>query len=111
MSARDLPAHEHEFEAAHGLPEPLPPGEHILWQGAPDFRSLARNAFHVRAIGAYFGVMLGLRAAYAGAQIGSVVDGLMAAAWLVPLVLPSGNGSGQSIQRLHCSRRDQRRRD
>ena len=87
MSARDLPAHEHEFEAAHGLPEPLPPGEHILWQGAPDFRSLARNAFHVRAIGAYFGVMLGLRAAYAGGQTGSVVDGLVAAAWLVPLVL------------------------
>ena len=87
MSSRDVPAHEHEFEAAHGLPEALPAGEHILWQGAPDFRSLARNAFHVRAIGAYFGVMLGLRAAYAGAQSGSVVDSLVAAAWLAPLVM------------------------
>ena len=26
---------EHEFEAAHGLPEPLPQGERMLWQGAP----------------------------------------------------------------------------
>jgi len=33
--------HEHELEPQYGLPERLPAGEHILWQGAPDFRTLA----------------------------------------------------------------------
>ncbi len=27
--------HEHEFESAPGLPEPLPPGERVVWQGRP----------------------------------------------------------------------------
>ena len=36
--------HEHEFEAAPGLPEKLPQGERILWQGAPDALALARAA-------------------------------------------------------------------
>ncbi|MEY3475503.1 MAG: hypothetical protein RL087_1961, partial [Pseudomonadota bacterium] len=31
--------HEHEFEAAPGLPAPLPVGERILWQGAPQWRA------------------------------------------------------------------------
>lgn len=37
-----------------GLPEPLPPGERLLWQGAPDWRALARHALHVRKVAAYF---------------------------------------------------------
>lgn len=56
------PHHEHEFEAAPGLPEPLPPGEHILWQGRPDWKRLARDAFHVRQVAAYFALMLALQA-------------------------------------------------
>ena len=28
-------AAEHEFEPQHGLPEPLPCGERIVWQGGP----------------------------------------------------------------------------
>ena len=50
--------HEHEWEAAPGLPEPLPAGEKILWQGAPDWYTLAVHAFHVRKVAIYFGVML-----------------------------------------------------
>ncbi len=53
---------EHELEAAPGLPEPLPAGERILWQGAPDWRSLAADAFHVKRIAAYFALMLALQA-------------------------------------------------
>lgn len=49
--------HEHEFEAAPGLPELLPEGEHILWQVAPDWKQLAVHAFHVRKIAIYFGLM------------------------------------------------------
>ena len=56
--------HEHEFEAAPGLPEPLPPGEQQLWQGSPDWRLLARRAFHLRKLAAYFGALLVLRVAF-----------------------------------------------
>ena len=55
--------HEHEFEAAHGLPEALPPGERMLWQGSPDWRVMARRVFHLRKLGVYFGALLVLRAA------------------------------------------------
>ena len=54
--------HEHEFEAAPGLPETLPVGEKILWQGAPDWRQLAVHAFHVRKLTVYFALMIGLQA-------------------------------------------------
>jgi Bacterial PH domain len=50
--------HEHEWEAAPGLPSALPANEHVVWQGAPDWRSLAAHAFHVPKIAIYFGVML-----------------------------------------------------
>ena len=56
--------HEHEFEPEPGLPEALPRGETLLWQGAPDWRVLARRAFHVRKLALYFGVLLALRAAF-----------------------------------------------
>ena len=54
--------HEHEWEAAPGLPSALPAGEHVVWQGAPDWRSLAVQAFHVRKIAVYFAFMLALGA-------------------------------------------------
>jgi hypothetical protein len=52
---------EHDFEAVRGVPGNLPAGESILWQGAPRWTVLAQQAFHVRAIGGYFGLMLGWR--------------------------------------------------
>jgi len=65
---------EHEFEAARGLPEPLPPGETLLWQGSPDWPLLARRAFHVRKLAVYFGLLLAWRVA------GTLADGGGAAA-------------------------------
>ncbi len=56
--------HEHEFEAAPGLPEPLPRGERMLWQGTPDWKRLAIHAFHVRKLAIYFSAMLGLQWLY-----------------------------------------------
>ena len=41
-----------------GLPERLPDGERLLWQGAPDWRALARQAFHVRGLAIYFGAIV-----------------------------------------------------
>jgi hypothetical protein len=52
------PTHEHEWEAAPGLPATLPAGERLLWQGSPDWRQLALHAFHLRKIAAYFGLMM-----------------------------------------------------
>jgi hypothetical protein len=78
-------AAEHEFEAAHGLPEPLPAGEKILWQGAPDWHVLAREAFHVRLVGGWLSLMLCLRAGFAWLDTGSMLDVLVAVLWLAPL--------------------------
>jgi len=44
----------HEFEPIPGLPEELPDGEEILWQGKPAWWSLAKRALHVRKVAAYF---------------------------------------------------------
>ena len=56
--------HEHEFEAAPGLPEPLPRGERLIWQGSPDWVQLAIHAFHVRKLAIYFSAMGGLQWLY-----------------------------------------------
>ncbi|AHE55345.1 photosynthetic complex putative assembly protein PuhB [Sphingomonas sanxanigenens] len=58
---------EYENEPIRGLPGPLPEGEQILWQGAPDWRSLARTAYRTRLVAAYF-LLLALWA-IAGATI------------------------------------------
>jgi hypothetical protein len=50
--------HEHEWEAAPGLPEALPSDEKILWQGCPNWAALAVHAFHVRKVVAYFVLMM-----------------------------------------------------
>ena len=71
------PHHEHEFEAAPGLPEPLPAGERLLWQGSPDWKQLALQVFHVRTVAIYFVVMVVLQVAYLLRQPDPQ--------WLVPL--------------------------
>jgi hypothetical protein len=52
---------EHEFEAQPGLPEQLPEGERILWQGAPRAALVARRIFRLPALAIYFGLMLAWR--------------------------------------------------
>lgn len=79
--------HEHEFEPEYGLPEPLPAGEKILWQGAPDFSTLAIRAFHLRKVALYFSVMLAMRAGYVASGGQGLVDTLYAMMWPVGLAL------------------------
>ena len=50
---------EHDFEPVHGLPGDLPPGELVLWQGAPDWRVLARHGLHLPGLAVYFAALLG----------------------------------------------------
>ncbi|MCU0987693.1 MAG: PH domain-containing protein [Acetobacteraceae bacterium] len=64
---------EHDYEPVPGLPEALPPGETILWQGAPQRAALARRALHVRTISLYFAAL----AAWRGASL--ALDGAGAA--------------------------------
>ena len=58
------PHHEHEFEAAPGLPEPLPADERLIWQGAPQWGQVALHVFHVRTLAIYFAAMMLLQATY-----------------------------------------------
>jgi hypothetical protein len=48
---------EHDYEPVRGLPGPLPEGEHIIWQGAPDAHVFARRGMHLRWITAYFAAL------------------------------------------------------
>jgi hypothetical protein len=59
---------EHEIEPVPGLPEELPKGEAILWQGTPDWRDIALRVLHVRGVAVYFAALFGYLgwAAYQG---------------------------------------------
>ena len=46
-----------KVEPIRGLPEELPADEHILWQGSPDPRRLAREALNLRWIAGYFALL------------------------------------------------------
>jgi Bacterial PH domain len=81
------PAHEHEFEAAHGLPELLPTGERILWQGAPDWWTLAVRVMHIRTLAIYFALMLLWRSGTVISETGSTVAALKSIALPIPLAL------------------------
>lgn len=78
---------EHEFEAAPGLPEALPPGERLLWQGAPDWRILAVESLHVRKVAIYFAVLLAWRVASATADGSGLLQALAGAATVLPIAL------------------------
>ena len=57
------------FEPVRGLPANLPPGEKLLWQGAPDYMGMALRGFHVRKIAIYFALLAAYR------LISSIYDG------------------------------------
>ncbi len=45
------------FEPVRGLPDRLPEGERLLWQGAPSWWRLAIGAFHIRKVAIYFALV------------------------------------------------------
>jgi hypothetical protein len=78
---------EFGFEPIRGLPEDLPAGERVLWQGAPAWRALAIRAFHARKVAIYGAVLLawyGISAVADGASVGTALVGILTFA---PLVL------------------------
>jgi len=84
---RHTNGHEHDFEPVHGLPEMLPAGERILWQGAPDWRALAVRAFHVRKLAVYFGLLLVLQVAVVLNNGGGLGAAAVSLAWPAGLAL------------------------
>lgn len=49
------------FEPVPGLPETLPANEKVVWRGAPKWQRLARSAFHVDKVAAYFVILAAWR--------------------------------------------------
>lgn len=76
------------LEPVHGLPAALPPGETLLWQGTPRWRSLAVRALHVRKVAVYFAVL----ALWSGAS--ALSDGSSASAALLAVGTQVGLGCG-----------------
>ncbi|MFK7912749.1 MAG: photosynthetic complex putative assembly protein PuhB [Pseudomonadales bacterium] len=75
-----------EVEPVNGLPEQLPAGESILWQGQPQWWQLACRAFHVRKVAFYFLVLIvwevvsGIDQGFGALLIGTAVFKLLLAA-------------------------------
>jgi hypothetical protein len=84
---RHTSGHEHDFEPVRGLPEDLPAGEKVLWQGGPDVLTLAIRAFHLRKIAIYFGLLLTYQAAWVLASGGTAAAVLLSLAWPAGLAL------------------------
>jgi hypothetical protein len=63
---------EHDGEPIRGLPGRLPPGEHVIWQGAPDWAMFARSVYRIRIVAGYFALL-----AAAGLLTGSVIGALV----------------------------------
>jgi hypothetical protein len=74
-----------EGEALRGLPAPLPPGEELLWQGAPSWRALAVEALHVRKVAVYFGLLAAWRVLAARADGESLASAAASVAFLLAL--------------------------
>ena len=70
-----------------GLPDHLPKGERVLWQGRPDWQRLAINAFHIRKVLVYFAVLIAGQAVWKLANGASVAEALQAVPMMAGLGL------------------------
>ena len=78
---------EYDVEPVPGLPEQLPKGERMLWQGAPNWLALAISAFHVRKVAIYF-TLLGVLGLVLGMSEGASLSQAMGSlVWLIVLGL------------------------
>jgi len=80
---------EYEYEPVPGLPQRLPQDERILWQGAPDWQTLARRAFHVWKLAAYFAALLLWRVTSALVDGETLTIAGLSALWVIVLAVIS----------------------
>ncbi len=76
---------EHANSGTPGLPGALPKGERLLWQGAPDWRVMARRVFHVRKFAVYFALLLVWYAVSSANRGGAAIDVALGTARLAAL--------------------------
>jgi Bacterial PH domain len=76
-----------DFDTKQGLPEVLPQGERLLWQGQPDWRSLAVSAFHVRKVMIYFAALAILQGVARLADGATLAKGAQPFLWFIPMGL------------------------
>ena len=80
---------EYEYEPVRGLPEHLPEGEHIVWQGEPRWTALANRVFQVRTLGLYFLLLMAVHLIFKimdGAPAAEIIVGI---GWQLTLALVS----------------------
>lgn len=77
---------DYATEPVLGLPEKLPPGEEILWQGSPSWTGLAIRALHVRPVIVWFLALM----AYRMTAIWSETGDMAATFWATLAPLPLG---------------------
>jgi Bacterial PH domain len=73
---------ELEFEPIPGLPQELPPGERLLWQGRPQWRSLAHHTFELPWLTLYFAALGALRALFTFQEGRPLSQALVAGLWM-----------------------------
>jgi hypothetical protein len=76
-----------DFEPVRGLPQLLPRGERMLWQGAPRWQDLAVHAFHARKVVWYFVALAAAQAAFGYAGGETLLEAVRPFQWLVPMGL------------------------
>jgi len=70
---------EYEYEPVQGLPEHLPEGEEIVWQGEPRWSALANRVFQVRSLALYFLLLIAVHLIYRlmdGAPMAEIIVGV-----------------------------------
>jgi hypothetical protein len=75
---------EYEDEPIEGLPENLPEGEKIIWQGQPSVVAMAKRVFYVPQLTLYFGLLI------AGHTIFRLMEGVAGVQVMGTLVWQSG---------------------
>ena len=78
---------DYDFEPVRGLPAHLPKSETLLWQGHPEWRSLAVHAFHVRKVVVYFVLLAVWSVASTLADGNSMGAALSSVVWVAPMAL------------------------
>ncbi|GAB5414631.1 MAG: photosynthetic complex putative assembly protein PuhB [Congregibacter sp.] len=76
---------EYEFEPVRGLPEYLPEGETLIWQGSPDARTMGRRVFRVRVVAVYFAALIAVHLGFQLSQGRSVGETLLGSSWMLAL--------------------------
>ena len=75
---------EYEDEPVEGLPEHLPEGETMVWQGRPTAAAMGKRVFYIRHLTLYFGLLI------AGHTVYRLMEGVSAAQVMGTLVWQAG---------------------